>query len=165
MMRFTIGLILLAFTAVVGGYQLFSNYELIQVRERGVQDLSRKLDQNQRLIGRLQKVREQTMRRGQDQKFTIERMLGIGEPGLGFTFVGQPQKAGGSNAFYYHTYRISGPATFDEAYELLKKLAKRPGFSVYKFCFGCTRKPRGSPKNTNMVQIEGYLYVYDPKTL
>ena len=165
MMRFTIGLVLLAFTIVVGGYQLYNNNDLIQVRERGVRDLQHKLDQNQRLILQLQKVRQQTMQRGQDQKFTIERMLNIGEPGLSFSFVGQPQRAGANNAFYRHTYRISGPGTFGDAYAVLKELAKRPGFSVYKYCFGCTRTPRNAPDNTHMVQIEGYLYVYDPQTL
>lgn len=167
MMKFTIGAAILVFTVIVGSYQFFQDKETLNQRERGLVQVRQKLHQSKQLLERLQLVRERAMERGQDQKFTIERALGIGDPGLQLQFVGRPQSADGgdSRTFYRHTYRITGLSDFQTAWQVVRKLVEVPGFSIHKFCMNCTRTPRNTPTGYRTVQIEGYLYVYDPNSL
>lgn len=167
MMRFTVGLSILIFTIIVGAYQFFQNKQTVTQRERGFVSVQQKLRQNQQLVESMKLVRERAMERGSDQKFTIERLIGIGEPGLSFEFVGRPTTSGSvdDRTFYRHTYRITGVSDFNSALVALKKLTQTSGFTVNKFCMNCTRTPRNAPTGFKTVQIEGYLYVYDPKSI
>ncbi|MFZ2587256.1 MAG: hypothetical protein WAZ18_03960 [Alphaproteobacteria bacterium] len=162
MMRFMIGLAVLFLTVVWGLYTYNSNSELLMMKEVGLEEALGKRDEGQNLQERIRNVRKVSMVTGDDQKFTIERLLDIGSPGMEFKFVGQPRVYGGNRALYRHTWRIAGPARYADSLELSRKLATLPGFVVYKYCFGCALPPKGSPPDVKMVQLEGYLYVYDP---
>ncbi len=165
MMRFTIGLAIFAFTLIIGTYMYFDKVDLITVKERGLREVMEDRDSGRQLKTRIKKIRKLSMVMGDDRKFTIERTLGIGAPGLELRFIGQPRYTGGNRALYRHTFRISGPAHFAEAMSTLRKLSALPGFSLYQFCYACTKPPKGTDKNLKMIQIEGYLYVYDPNAL
>lgn len=165
MMRFTIGLALLVFTLIIGLYQYYDNSSLIEAKQRGLRNVEERLNDALTLQERVKNIRNVTMLQGDDQKFPLERALNIGEPGMEFRFVGQPRYAGSNRGLFRHTFRITGPATFEDTVKVLNTMAGIKGFAPYKYCIGCTAAPKGTPKGFEMVQIEGYLYVYDAKIL
>ncbi|MFZ2620120.1 MAG: hypothetical protein WAX89_04535 [Alphaproteobacteria bacterium] len=165
MMRFTLGLAIIVFTLIIGGYNYFENVKLLDAKQRGLDDVENQLREAQELQNRVQNIRKTSMLMGDDQKFTLERMLDIGAPGLEFRFVGQPRYAGSNRALFRHTFRVTGPADFATSVGVLKKMATLPGFTPYQYCFGCVATPKGTPAQLKMVQIEGYLYVYDANLL
>jgi hypothetical protein len=165
MMRFTIGLAIIVFTLMIGGYQYFDNKGLIEAKERGLRETEQRLQEARDLQRRVKSIRKVSMLMGDDQKFTLERMLNIGAPGMELRFVGQPRYAGGNRALFRHTFRITGPATFESSVTVLQTMAGLPGFAPYKYCYACSNTPKGTPEHLRMVQIEGYLYVYDANLL
>ncbi len=165
MMRFTLGLAIIVFTLIIGAYQYTQNGELLETKRHGLHEIESRLDDAILLQGRVKNVRKVSMTMGDDQKFTLERMLMIGAPGMELRFVGQPRYAGGNRALFRHTFRISGPASFMDSVNVLKQMTTLKGFAPYKYCYACTKTPKDTPKNLKMVQIEGYLYVYDPNLL
>jgi hypothetical protein len=165
MMKFAIGLALAVFTLIFGGYTYWKQAALIEDKQVGIDEADSQREEAQDLQVRIKTVRRTSMVAGDDQKFTIERLLDIGAPGLEWRFIGTPRQYGNSRAFYRHTFRITGPTTYAESLEVLRKLVTLPGFTVYKYCYACSLPPKDTPATLQMVQIEGYLYVYDPATL
>lgn len=165
MMKFAIGLAICLFTLLFGGYAYWNQTNLIKEKQFGIDDAGSQREEAQSLQTRIKVVRRTSMVAGDDQKFTVERLLDIGAPGLEWRFIGTPRYYGNNRAFYRHTFRISGPTTYGESLEVLRKLATLPGFAAYKYCYACSLPPKDTPTNLQMVQIEGYLYVYDPATL
>lgn len=165
MMRFTLGMAICCFAFIIGAYLYFENEDLLTVKTRGLRDVEEERDAGKNLQNRIRNIRKISMVQGDDQKFTIERLLDIGAPGMELRFVGQPRTSGSSRALYRHTFRIQGPTTYGDTLEVLQKMANLPGFTVYKYCFACSKPPKGTPEEYQMVQIEGYLYVYDPNVL
>jgi hypothetical protein len=165
MIKFAAGLALLIMTFILGTWLWLDQSSQLEAKRAGLEEAMSKRDEGRNLTARIKKIRAQSMITGDDQKFTIERLLDIGAPGLEWRFVGQPRLTGGNRALYRHTWRIIGPASFSQSQELLRRLVTLPGFVPYRYCFACGLEPKGTPKNQRMVQIEGYLYVYDPNTL
>lgn len=162
MIRFALGLALIFFTLIVGTYFIYQQKDVFDARQFALEDALDKRTEGKALQKRIRELRNRSMVAGDDQKFTIERRLDIGAPGMEWRFIGQPRLFGNNRALYRYTFRIAGPATYDEAQELLRKLVTNPGYVPYRFCFACSQPPRGTPENLRVVQIEGYLYVYDP---
>lgn len=166
MMKFTIGLAIIAFTLIVGGYKYTENADLVAIKETGLRQVIGRKDAANKLLARYEEIKKKSIKTGDDQKFTIERTLNIGEGGLEFKFLGQSSNEDG-DALYNHTFRISGPANFAELMRVTQQLSTLPGFSVYRVCYACD-KPKKKQKlkdGQHMVTIEGYLYVYDPNTI
>lgn len=164
MMRFTLGIAIFIFTVILGIYQYMENVSLYETKQAGLDDALSRREEGKQLEERIRLIRRMSMVSGDDQKFTIERLLDIGAPGLEWKFVGTPRQFGNNKSLYRHTFRISGPATYAESQEVLRKLATLSGFIPYRYCFACGNPPKGIPTGMKMVQIEGYLYVYDPNT-
>lgn len=164
MMKFTAGLAILLLAAIWGIYAYNQNSDMYAIKQAGLEEAQGRRDEGKNLQGRIRDIRKNSMVAGDDQKFTVERLLGIGAPRMEWKFVGQPRVYGNNKALYRHTFRIAGPATYAESQELMRKLATLPGFVPYRYCFGCALAPKGTPPNVKMVQVEGYLYVYDPNT-
>jgi hypothetical protein len=164
MMRFAAGIAILLLTAIWGIYTYSQNSDLYQVKQAGYEDALTRREEGKNLQQRIRDIRKNSMVAGDDQKFTVERLLDIGAPRMEWKFVGQPRVYGANKALYRHTFRIAGPATYQDSQELMRKLATLPGFVPYRYCFGCALTPKGVPDNVKMVQVEGYLYVYDPNT-
>lgn len=162
MMRFMLGASLLLLTVVWGIYTYTSNRDLYDIKLAGLEEAEQRRDEGKNLQARMKTIRTISMAVGDDQKFTIERRLGIGAPAMEFRFLGQPRVYGGNRALYRHSFRISGPATYADSQEVMRKLVTLPGYVPTKYCFGCALPPKNTPDNKKMVQIEGYLYVYDP---
>lgn len=162
MIRFAAGLAIIFFTLIVGSYFVYQQKGIFESRQFALEDALSKRDEGKDLQKRIRDLRNRSMVAGDDQKFTIERRLDIGAPGMEWRFVGQPRLFGNNRALYRYTFRINGPATYDKAQALLRKLVTNPGYVPYRFCFACAQPPRGTAPNLRMVQIEGYLYVYDP---
>ncbi len=165
MIKFAVGLALIIFTAILGTYFYIEQSTLYETRQSGLEEALSRRDEGKDLQQRIRAIRARSMISGDDQKFTIERLLDIGAPGMEWRFVGQPRQFGNNRALYRHTARITGPATYAESQALLRKLVTLPGFVPYRYCYACSLPPRGTPEDQKMVQIEGYLYVYDPNTL
>ncbi|PIZ31724.1 MAG: hypothetical protein COY40_01280 [Alphaproteobacteria bacterium CG_4_10_14_0_8_um_filter_53_9] len=165
MIRFAIGLTLLVCSILIGGYMFWDNTGKIERARYELEDTYSRQDDAGKLQQRIRTARRTAMVAGDDQKFTIERLLDIGAPGLEWRFVGTPRQYGSTRALYRHTFRIVGPTTYAESQEVMRKLVTLPGFVPYKYCFACTVAPKDTPPELQMVQIEGYLYVYDPNTL
>lgn len=165
MMRFTFGVAILIFTIIMGGYQYFSNKDTIMLTENSLANIEQKYQRSTRVQTRLADIKNSAIPRGQDQKNTIERILELDRLNATFTFLGKPTLAGGSATVYRYNYRIQGSMTYANSYKLIQKLNNHPGFSVFKVCYGCQRRPRDLPETQHMVQIEGYLYVYDPDAI
>ncbi len=165
MLRFTLGLAIIAFTLIIGTFQFVQNQQTIEVRKRAVSEADRRRDEALRLEGMLADVKQNTMLQGDDQKFTIERTLDIGDPGLTLRFIGQPRPLVSNQGLYRHIFRITGPATYEQMNNVIKKMAELPGFAPYRFCYGCSKTPKGTADNLAMVLIEGYIYVHDPALL
>ncbi len=168
-MKFTLGLAILAFTAIVGTYQYYENSDLLEARARGLERAKKRSLESVRLHNRLQEVRKMAVRKGDDQKSSIERLLQIGaSTGLEFQFLGQP-RSDGNPALYRHSYRIEGPTDFRTSMRLLNNLALLPGFTIHRVCYGCKNMPRSrddkKTDNRHMVTVEGFLYVYDPAVI
>lgn len=164
MIKFTLGLAIIAFTLIVGAYKYFENNDLISARERGLRSAQKRLEESANLAAELTSIKDYAMPSGEDQKFNIERMLGIGAPGMEFTFLGQ-SRVTGAEAVYRHNYKISGMSTFTELMALLEDIISRPGFTITKICFACGRSAQSDETNTYFVIIEGLLYVYDPQVV
>lgn len=161
MMKFTLGLAIFAFTAIVGSYKYIENSDLLEARVRGLKEVSARRDETGRMKERLKVVKKISMPQGEDQKFTIERKLGIGAPGMDFNFVGQGRNNTAQPVFR-HSFRIQGPADFTGILRLLRTLASQPGFAVNSICYACVDARSDLPEGQRIVTIEGYLYVFDP---
>lgn len=165
MMRFTIGLAILAFTAIVAGYQYVDNNQLITQTKRSLFDAQKKQKKYIQIRERAQNIPSMSMLRGDDKKNTIERMLGIGEPNLEFIFIGQARGLGDGTPIVRHTFKIEGPTTFSNLTDVLGKVKTIPGFLTYRVCYGCIKSNRDLGKDQHMVTVEGYLYAYDANLL
>lgn len=164
MMKFTLGLAIIAFTLIVGSYKFIENDELIAARKFGLKDAIARRDETRMLKAKVQSVKKIGMVEGKDQKFSIERMLDIGTPGLEFSFVGQGRGANDAT-IYRHSFRIEGPADFASTMRVLRDLSKSPGFVVNKICYACRTNRTPLPDGQVIIQIEGFLYVYNPNKL
>lgn len=168
MMKFTLGFAILVFTFIVGSYKYYENIDLITAKERGLVEAKEKRDRYLRIEQRTKQIPKFAVVRGDDKKNIIERLLEIGEPGLSFNFIGQALRQDAHLGIIRHNFKISGPASFDTVQTLLKKmqtLPSLPGFVVYDICFGCATSNKQLDENEHMVNIEGYLYAYDPNIL
>ncbi|MAF31362.1 MAG: hypothetical protein VXY83_04670 [Pseudomonadota bacterium] len=168
MMKFTLGIAILVFTAIVGSYKYMENEDLIVAKKRGLIEAKDKLDRYQRIEQRSKQIPKFAVVRGDDKKNIIERLLEIGEPGLKFNFIGQARRQDAHLGIIRHTFKITGPATFNETQELLKKmqtLPSLPGFVIYNLCFGCGATNEQLAEDQHMINIEGYLYAYDPNII
>ncbi len=164
MIRFMAGLVILFLAIVWGLYSYSDKSDLYEIKLAGLAEAESKRDEGQNLQDRIRTVRKVAMVAGDDQKFTIERLLDIGAPNMEWKFIGQPKVYGSNRAIYRHTFRISGPATYLEGQEMVRKLVTLPGYVPTKFCYGCGLAPKGTAPEKKMVNVEGYLYVYDPNT-
>lgn len=165
MMKFTLGLAIIAFTMIVGSYQYLENVELISSRELGLKDAINRRTELQDLKQRVEGIKELGMIEGKDQKFNIERLLNIGTPGLEFSFIGQGRNPNSVEAIYHHSFRIAGPTDFATTMRVLRELSTKPGFIVSKICYSCQKSRKALPEGTVMIQIEGFLYVYNPSLI
>ncbi len=165
MIQFTIGLALFAFAAILGTFKVFENIDKIQVTENSLRSSMKNRDKILRIQTNIQKSIRETLEVGQDQKNNIERLFNLAEKDLDFNFVGQPTQNPAAPGIYYHTYRITGTETYAAVTELLTLIASTPGFSVYKTCFNCARTNRELKPGHHTVQIEGYLYVHNPRQI
>lgn len=165
MMKFTLGIAILVFTLIVGSYEYFDNEELISAKQRGLAEAKAKQQRFERIENRSKQISNFAIPRGEDKKNTIERQLGIGEPGLKFSFIGQARRETAHLGIIRHTFKIEGPATFAQAIKVLNDLHDRPGYVIYDTCFNCSFAKRDLPQNQHLIKIEGYLYAYDPNIL
>jgi hypothetical protein len=161
MIRFTIGIALMIFSLLYGGYQFFSNRSAMRDLELALQESLDKRDQGKDLQERLRAVRRISLVNEDAQKFNLERVLDIGAPRLEWRFQGQPMIRG-NRAMYRYSFRISGPSSAEEVARLLAKMNTLPGFVPTRYCLNCSQPPRGTDPNLRMVIIEGFLYAYDP---
>ena len=164
MIKFSAGLAIIIFTFILGIYFYAQQNNMFETKSAGLEEALNKRKEGKDLQQRMRAIRARSMVAGDDQKFTVERLLDIGAPGMEWRFVGQPRQYGSNKALYRHTFRISGPATYTDSQEVLRKLVILPGFVPYRYCYACALVPKGTPPDQRNVQIEGYLYVYDPNT-
>lgn len=165
MIRFAVGVAIIIFSAILGLYKYFDNAASYESRSIALEEALGKRDAGKDLQQRIRVIRTISLLNEDAQKFNIERMLDIGAPRLEWKFVGQPTIRGNNKALYRYTFRVTGPATFAEANDLVKRMSQLPGFVPYRFCFACSAAPRGTPEELSMVNIEGYVYAYDSATL
>lgn len=168
MMKFTLGIAIIIFTSIVGSYKYLENEERIIAKQRGLISETEKRERFLRIEQRSKQIPKFAVVRGDDKKNIIEKLLEIGEPGLKFNFIGQARREDAHLGIIRHTFKISGPATFAETQKLLKTmqtLPSMPGFVVYSTCFGCGATNKKLEEGEHMVNIEGYLYAYDPNIL
>ena len=166
MMKFTIGLALLIFTIIVGSYEYADNEDLMRAKERGLEEMQAKKERYLRIEQRSKQISEFSIPRGEDKKNTLEKMLEIGEPHFKFSFIGQARRDTAHLGIIRHTFRIEGPATFEDTLTLLEKLRDKPGFVVTRTCFNCKyNKSQKIETGQYITTIEGYLYAYDPNIL
>lgn len=164
MIRFAAGLAIIVFTAILGLYKYLDISGNFDARQAALYDALDKRDQGKNLQQRIREIRRISALNDDAKKLDIERLLNIGAPGMEWRFVGQPLTRGANKALYRYTFRIAGPTTYPESQDLLERMHKLPGFIAYRYCFACTEPPRGTEPGLSMVQIEGYLYAYDPAT-
>jgi hypothetical protein len=164
-MKFTLGLAIIAFTMIVGSYQFIENNDLIATREFGLKDAMVRRDDHRLLKSKVEGIRKIGMIEGKDQKFNIERMLNIGSPGLEFNFIGQGRNPNSTEAIYRHSFRITGPTDFASTMRILRELSTQSGFVVNKICYACQRSRKALPDGKVIIQIEGFLYVYNPNLI
>jgi len=165
MMKFTLGLAILAFTLIVGTYTYFENEDLIERKKRGLIETTNKRDRFIRIKEASKQIPSMAMVRGDDKKNAIERRLNLRDKGLTFSFIGQANRQDAYLGLIRHTYKIEGPATFEEVLAVLKSMEDISGFVNYRVCYGCAVSNRKMDENEHMVNIEGYLYAYDPNIL
>lgn len=165
MIRFSIGMAILVFTAILGIYRFSDLSGRYHDQTLALEEAEAKRTEGKDLSERIRLIRRLSVTTTDAQKFNIERMLDIGNPGMEWRFVGQPLVRGVNRSLYRYTFRISGPTTYAESQDLLQRMNQLPGFVPYRYCYACTQNPRGAPDNLRTVQIEGYLYAYDPNTL
>ncbi len=164
MIKFTAGIAIFIFALIFGIYRYTSNSSAFAEREAALYEAQDKRDLGKDIQQRINVVRKMSLVNNDAQKFNIERLLDIGAPRLEWKFQGQPLIRG-NRALFRYTFRVSGPSTHAEVQELLGRMNALPGFVPYRYCLNCTAAPRGTPESLRMVQIEGYLYAYDPGTL
>lgn len=165
MIKFAVGLAIIVFTFIMGIYRYMDLSTQAEDRAIALEDALSKRDEGKNLSKRINKIRRTSIVTDDAEKFKIERLLDIGNPGMEWRFVGQPLVRGSNKALYRYTFRVSGPSTFAESQALLQRMNKLPGFVVYRYCFACTQTPRNTAEELRMVQIEGFMYAYDAKTL
>ncbi len=165
MIRFAAGLAIIIFAGILGVYKYFSNASNYESRTWALEDALAKRDEGKNLQQRIAVIRKLGFEVRNVQKNELERLLDVPSPRLELRIVGQPLIRGSNKALARYVFRISGPSTFDESYKILSRMSDLPGFVPYRFCFACSAVPRGTPPELSMVQIEGYIYAYDPDTL
>lgn len=165
MIRFAIGLAIIIFASILGLYKYFGNASDFESRTWALEDALGKRDEGKDLQKRIAVIRKLGFEIRNVQKNELERLLDVPSPRIELRIVGQPLIRGTNKALARYVFRISGPATYDESYKILARMSNLPGFVPYRFCFACSAPPRGAPPELSMVQIEGYIYAYDPDTL
>jgi hypothetical protein len=165
MIPFVLGAALIVFSVLLGGYQYSQQSARYDELAAALREAESQRDTGRTLQQRIGTVRRTTVVATDAQKFTLERLLDIGAPGLEWRFVGQARTFGAQRELARYTFRISGPASFAETQLLLERMNRLPGMVVYRVCYACTPPPRGTPEDLKMAQVEGYLYAYDPNTL
>jgi|GEM_PF-1766872 len=165
MIRFAAGLAIIVFSLILGIYRYLDNADTYDARAQALSDSLEKRDQGKNLQERIKVIRSISLENKSVQKYTLENMLDIKAPRMEWRTVGQPLVRGANRALYRYNFRISGPSTFAESQALMERMVKMPGFVPYSYCFACSSVPRGTEPGLNMVQIEGYLYAYDPDKL
>jgi len=165
MMRFAIGLAIIAFTIIVGTYQFFEDVDSINARQQGLERSLKKQKKFMKIQKQSKNLASNAVAKGDDKKNKIERQLGIGKPNLSFSFVGQSNEQ--NKPLFRHTFKITGFSKFDHYLTTMRNLDKLPGFIVYNTCYGCIAKKVRTKRadDEHSVTIEGYLYVYDPRQL
>lgn len=165
MIQFTIGIALFAFAAILGTFQAFENIDQMAVTENSLRSTMKERDKILKIQTDITRAVRETLEAGQDQKNNIERLFNLGDKDLEFNFIGQPNLNPAAPGIYYHTYRITGSASFSEVFDLLNLIAASPGFTVFRTCLDCTRSIRELPTGHHTVMIEGYLYVHNPRQI
>lgn len=165
MVRFAAGLAIIIFAGILGIYKYFGNQSDYETRAFALEDALDKRDAGKDLQKRIAVVRKMGFEIKSIQKNELERLLDIPSPRVELRIVGQPLIRGNNKALARYVFRVTGPATFDETYTILNRMTNMPGFVPYRFCFACSAPPRGAPADLSMIQIEGYIYAYDPDTL
>lgn len=165
MIRFSAGLAIIIFSAILGIYKYMGNASDFENRSAALEDALSKRDAGKDLQQRISVIRKMGLESQSVQKFDLERMLDIGAPRLELRIIGQPLIRGSNKALMRYVYRVTGPATFAEANNVVLRMTQLPGFVPYRFCFACSAPPRGTPPDLSMIQIEGYLYGFDKDTL
>jgi hypothetical protein len=167
MLKFTFGLILLAFSTIVGGFRYLENRTLITNQERQYEQAVRDKQEAGRMAKKIEAIKELTLRRGEDQRLNLERTIGL-PPNIEFRFTSEADPNSPENQYFYrHNFEITGMTDFYTGLRLLNRLENMTGFVVYSACFACLSPPMGTEgaENERMFQIKGLVYVYNPETL
>lgn len=168
MIQFAIGLILIAMSAIVGTYQYS------QTTDRTASETARyhRLEQQKREVAnikqRLENTKKELVKQGDDQRASIEKTLNLADSQMQFKYVTMANLNDPSNRYFYrHEFQITGPSTFYDALKLIDKLENTKGVVLYSACMACIIPDQRTQlkEDQHMVQIKGYLYVYNPATL
>jgi hypothetical protein len=165
MIRFAVGLAIIIFSLILGIYKYFGNQSDLESRTYALQEALDKRDAGKDLQKRIAVIRKLGLEIKSIQKNELERLLDIPSPRIELRIVGQPLVRGNNKALARYVFRVSGAASYTEAYTILDRMSDYPGFVPYRFCFACSAPPRDAPPELSMLQIEGYIYAYDPDTL
>lgn len=162
MIRFTVGLVLLVFSVLIGFYQYDENVNRLRSEQSRLTRTQQQKVEAGQLQKRLAALKEKLMVRGDDQKSKIERTLNLSDTRLQFKFnsQGNPNDPSSKN-FYRHEFELVGPSTYYKILETINQLENTPGVVIYSACVGCINPPSNvklTPEE-HMVLIKGYIYV------
>lgn len=165
MIKFALGIAILFLTVVVGIYKYHDVGSQIDSLAGQVEEAIDKRDMGKDLQKRITVIRKMSLENEDaSQKFNMERMLDIGAPRLEWKFIGPALVRGNNRALFRYTFRVTGVATYDDVQGLVERMVGMPGFVPYRLCFACSQAPRGTPQGLSSVQLEGYVYAFDPAT-
>jgi hypothetical protein len=167
MFQFTLGLVLMAFSIIVGGFQYMENNAAVDAQRKKLDQAIRDKKEAGRFSKKIDIIKEITLRKGEDQKLNIERAIELPR-NLEFRYTSEADPNSPENKFFYrHNFEIAGLTNFVTGVQLINKLENMNGFVIYSACFGCLSLPAGviPDPSEKMIQIKGIVYVYNPENV
>lgn len=167
MIQFAIGITLLIAGLGWGGLNYFEKTNLIAEIQRSIDDSRQRESQAKQLEDQRNRLREQTIERGQDQRANLIRTLGLeAEPRLNFRITAEAPAADQVNkSFYHHTFELDGPMSFAAFVQMIDRLEKATGLTVTYSCFRCgavsSNANAGANPGEYQAVIRGNIYVHN----
>lgn len=156
MLQFSIGMGLMIFSIFVGSFKYFDNVDQIIAKERAIKTAERQALEVKQFSSRFNRARESAVRKGEDKRANIQRMLSLDGRSLELTYTREDNN--NSSRMFYHEYMISGNVGFERVTRVLSVVAQAPGFTIQSVCMNC-KHTSVSSKGLIPIEIKGRLYV------
>tara|TARA_Y100001960_G_scaffold326691_1_gene411553 strand:+ start:2028 stop:2519 length:492 start_codon:yes stop_codon:yes gene_type:complete len=162
MIQFTLGCILLALTLFFGGKEIMANQDMIENRNRSVNNQEDKVTRAANVKQRFDEIKEDAILFSDETKTNLLNQLNIDENKYKFDLTEPTQK---EKALTEYGFKIIGFDEFSSVFNLVSDIEKIKGLELADVCFNCDVDDDSLTQRESEIgfRIEGTAYVYTPE--